>query len=561
MNKIILFLAVAIVVACQSPEKPSKTGLVGDSAMVVCANPIASQVGVDIMKKGGNAVDAAIAVQFALCVVHPSAGNIGGGGFMVVRQGDGSTSALDFRETAPAAATTDMYLDKDKNIIPKLSTDGHLASGVPGSVDGMIEAHKKYGTLAWAELIQPAVDLALTGFPITEKMAKSFNEIHDDLLRLNTVKPEFFVRDQWNAGDTLRNTDLGHTLERIRDQGRAGFYEGKTAEDLVAEMKRGNGLITLEDLKNYHSIWRNTLTADYKGYKVISMPPSSSGGLCVIQLLKSLEPYPVQSWGFQKSATIHVMVEAERRVFADRSKYMGDPEFFKVPMAELIDGNYLKDRMSTFNPDSATKSDKVLPGVIPGYESEETTHFSIVDPKGNAVAVTTTLNLSFGSRVVVAGSGFLLNNEMDDFSSKPGEPNVFGVLGGKANSIQPHKRMLSAMSPTILEKDGKLFMVLGSPGGSTIITSVFQTVLNVLEHGMTMEEAVNAPRFHSQWKPDLIMEEPNAIAKADSLELVQKGHIIKARTTYGKVDAILVMKNGKLEGGADHRGDDAARGY
>lgn len=561
MNKIILLLAVAIVVACQAPEKPDRTGLVGDSAMVVCANPIASQVGVDIMKKGGNAVDAAIAVQFALCVVHPSAGNIGGGGFMVVRLADGNTAALDFRETAPAAASTDMYLDKDKNIIPKLSTDGHLASGVPGSVDGMMEAHKKYGTLTWNELVQPAVDLALTGFPVTEKMAKSFNEIHDDLVRLNTVQPEFFLREQWKEGDTLRNTDLGHTLERIRDQGRAGFYEGKTAEDLVAEMKRGKGLITLEDLKNYHSIWRNTLTADYKGYKVISMPPSSSGGLCVIQLLKSVEPYPVQTWGFQTSSTVHLMVEAERRVFADRSKYMGDPEFFKVPMTELIDANYLKERMSTFNPDSATRSDKVLPGVIPGYESEQTTHFSIVDPKGNAVAITTTLNLSFGSRVIVAGSGFLLNNEMDDFSSKPGEPNVFGVIGGKANAIQPHKRMLSAMSPTILEKDGKLFMVLGSPGGSTIITSVFQTVLNVLEHGMTMEEAVNAPRFHSQWRPDLIMEEPNAIGKADSLALVQKGHTIKARTTYGKVDAILVMKNGKLEGGADHRGDDAARGY
>ena len=445
MNKIILLLAVAIVVACQAPEKPARTGLVGDSAMVVCANPIASQVGVDIMKKGGNAVDAAIAVQFALCVVHPSAGNIGGGGFMVVRLADGSTAALDFRETAPAAASTDMYLDKDKNIIPKLSTDGHLASGVPGSVDGMMEAHKKYGTLTWSELVQPAVDLALTGFPVTEKMAKSFNEIHDDLVRLNTVQPEFFLREQWKEGDTLRNTDLGHTLERIRDQGRAGFYEGKTAEDLVAEMKRGKGLITLEDLKNYHSIWRNTLTADYKGYKVISMPPSSSGGLCVIQLLKSVEPYPVQTWGFQTSSTVHLMVEAERRVFADRSKYMGDPEFFKVPMTELIDANYLKERMSTFNPDSATRSDKVLPGVIPGYESEQTTHFSIVDPKGNAVAITTTLNLSFGSRVIVAGSGFLLNNEMDDFSSKPGEPNVFGVIGGKANAKQPHKRMLSAM--------------------------------------------------------------------------------------------------------------------
>jgi gamma-glutamyltranspeptidase/glutathione hydrolase len=330
--------------------------------MVIYANPIASQVGVDIMKKGGNAVDAAIAVQFALCVVHPSAGNIGGGGFMVVRLADGSTAALDFRETAPAAASTDMYLDKDKNIIPKLSTDGHLASGVPGSVDGMMEAHKKYGTLTWSELVQPAVDLALTGFPVTEKMAKSFNEIHDDLVRLNTVQPEFFLREQWKEGDTLRNTDLGHTLERIRDQGRAGFYEGKTAEDLVAEMKRGKGLITLEDLKNYHSIWRNTLTADYKGYKVISMPPSSSGGLCVIQLLKSVEPYPVQTWGFQTSSTVHLMVEAERRVFADRSKYMGDPEFFKVPMTDLLQrplGRVLYNQLINFSLVSSYACDQV----------------------------------------------------------------------------------------------------------------------------------------------------------------------------------------------------------
>jgi gamma-glutamyltranspeptidase/glutathione hydrolase len=560
MKRILLLLLTAAVVACQTPKEPV-VGLVADSAMVVSAQPYASQVGVDIMKKGGNAVDAAIATQFALSVVFPAAGNIGGGGFMVVRLKDGTAATLDFREKAPAAATTDMYLDKDGNVIEGLSLSGHLASGVPGSVDGMVEAHAKYGSLPWKDLVQPAIDLALNGIPVTEREANSLNELQKDLEKYNTVKPEWLTR-AWQKGDTIRWMDMGHTLERIRDNGRAGFYEGKTADDIVAEMQRGKGLITLEDLKNYKSAWREPVVASYKNYRIISMGPPSSGGLCVVQLLKAMEPYPLKDWGHNTPKTVHTMVEAERRIYADRAKYMGDPDFFKVPVAELIDGKYITDRMSTFTPDKATPSVEVSAGIIPGYESEETTHFSVVDKDGNAVAVTTTLNLWFGNKVVVAGSGFFLNDEMDDFSSKPGVPNVFGVTGGTANKIEPNKRMLSAMSPTIVEKDGKLHMVVGSPGGSTIITSVFQVILNVVEHGMGMQAAVDARRVHSQWLPDAVIPEKGALKKEDSLSLVNFGHKITPRPNIGRVDAILVLPNGKLEGGADRtRSDDEARGY
>ncbi len=531
------------------------------NAAVVTANPIASQVGVDILRKGGNAVDAAIAVKFALAVVYPNAGNLGGGGFMVYRGKDGSVSSLDFREKAPAAASRDMYLDKEGNPITDLSLYGQLASGVPGSVAGMAEAFKKYGSLTWQELIQPAIELAEKGFKITEQQAGEFNRYKERFSRLNPKGAAIIKEQSWKAGDLFVQQDLSETLKRIAAQGRDGFYKGKTADLIVEEMKSGNGIITHQDLADYQAIWRNPIVGTYKNYKVISMPPPSSGGVALMALLQSVEKYPLAKWGFQHDSTVRAMVEAERRVYADRATHLGDPDFYKVPVEFLNDAKFNQDRMAKVSLSKATPSDLIKAAKFPGYESEETTHYSIVDKDGNAVSLTTTINGSYGSCVWVAGAGFLLNNEMDDFSVKPGSPNMYGLLGGKANAIEPGKRMLSAMTPTIIEENGKLKMVVGTPGGSTIITSVFQTILNVLEFDMTAQESVSAARFHHQWKPDVIDVEVKAIDSLTRVSLIKDGYKLNKRGAIGRVENIVILPNGKKQTGADPRGDDKAAGY
>lgn len=559
----LLILTVLWLSACQSGNENNQTpitGLITDSAMVVSAHPIASQVGVDVLKDGGNAVDAAVAVQFALAVVYPAAGNIGGGGFMVYRDKSGATDALDYREMAPLASKETMYQDDSGKVDLELSRFGHLAAGVPGTVDGMVQAHKKYGSLPWQKLVQPAIDLAQKGFTLTKKEATGLNDHREKFKQSNSVTPLFATR-HWSEGDTLKLLQLAETLMRIRDHKRAGFYEGKTADLIVAEMNRGNGIITHDDLHNYHSVWRKPIIGQYKDHKIISMPPPSSGGVALMQLFSIIEQYPLEEYSFHSVKSVHYIAEAEKRVYADRATHLGDPDFYLVPTTHLLDKEYLKGQAQSIMADEATPSDSISAGDFSLYESEETTHYSIVDAQGNAVAMTTTLNGSYGSMVVVDSAGFLLNNEMDDFSVKPGVPNMYGLIGGTANAIAPMKRMLSSMTPTIIEKEGKLFLVVGSPGGSTIITSVFQTIINVVDYKMNMQEAVNAGRFHHQWQPDVIWVEENTLDEETRRELREMGHDIQERSPIGRVDAILVRPNGKLEGGADPRGDDTANGF
>lgn len=558
----ILVVSFVVFTSCVTGQLGKRNNEDFKNGMVVSAHPEASKVGIEILKKGGNAVDAAVAVQFALAVVYPNAGNIGGGGFMVYRSAKGEVNALDFREKASVAATRDMYLDAAGNPIVEKSLYGHLAAGVPGSVAGMVEAHKKYGKLSWKEVVQPAIDLAEKGFEITKRQASELNGLHRKLMDINVNGTALVnLESTWQERSLLIQTELANTLKLIQQKGRAGFYEGAVAEAIVAEMQRGKGLMTKEDLKNYRAVWRKPITGNYRGYKVITMPPTSSGGIALIQLLQSVEPYPLNRWGHNSDSTVQVIVEAERRVYADRATHLGDPDFYNVPQKQLLNLDYNKKRMADFNWSAATPSDKVLAGVIKGKESEETTHFSIVDHDGNAVSITTTLNGSYGSLVVVKGAGFLLNNEMDDFSVKPGAPNMYGLVGGEANAIAPNKRMLSSMTPSIVEKDGQLFMVVGTPGGSTIITSVFQTIINVIDFNMDIQSAVAAKKFHHQWLPDEVYVEKDAIDSLAVEKLKAKGYNLLYRGPIGRVDAIIKTKWGSYQGGADPRGDDLAIGY
>lgn len=555
-----------ILCACQSTQvstpKEPEIGPLGEKAMISSAHPLATQAGVEVLKNGGNSFDAAVAVKFALAVVYPRAGNIGGGGFAVWRLNDGSIGSLDFREKAPMAGGRDMYLDEEGNVIDGLSTKGHKAAGVPGSVDGILKLHEKYGTMPLAELIQPAINLAYYGFTITQIQAEEFNEKRADFIEINgddffLVKPE-----PWKKGDTLKFTELAGTLTQIRDRGRGGFYGGIVADQIIKEMQRGGGLITQDDLDNYDAQWREPVTSNYRGHKVISMPPPSSGGVAVLQLLQGAEQYNIAEMGHNTAQTIHLLTELERRVYADRATHLGDPDFYDVPVDMLLDPAYNKERVSTISLKKKTDSQDIKEGEVEVIESVETTHFSIVDPDGNTVSLTTTLNSFFGCKVYVRGAGFFLNNEMDDFSVKPGVANQFGLVGGEANSIQPEKRMLSSMTPTIIEKDGKLKMVVGTPGGSTIITSVFQAILNVIDHGMSMQDAVNATRTHSQWLPDRILVEERPIDPKVLEKLEKMGHVIERREAMGRMDCILVREDGMLEGGADYtRGDNYAEGF
>ena len=527
-------------------------------AAVVSARKEASDIGISVLNKGGSAFDAMIATDLALTVCFPNAGNISGGGFLVYRTASGEVGSLDYREKAPLSAYEKMYLDENGDVIPEKSTLGGLAVGVPGTVAGLVEIHSKFGTLPWEDLVKPAIDLATNGYIVTQKQERSLKSKKDDFIKINGAKT-FYAQD-FKAGDTVKNIALAETLKRISKYGAKGFYQGPVAESLIKRVREAGGIITHEDLIKYKPVWRKPLNFRYKNLNIYSMGPPSSGGICLGQILKMIEPYNINQYDHNSEKAIQLIVEAERRSYSDRSKYLGDPDYNEIPYNQLISDDYLNNRMKSFTFELASESTDIQAGKIESKESEETTHYSILDKEGNAVAVTTTLNGSYGSKVFVEDGGYFLNNEMDDFSIKPGFANMFGLIGSEINSIKPEKRMLSSMTPTIILKDGKLYMILGTPGGSTIITSVLQTILNVHEFGMDIQSAINAPRFHHQWLPEKIEFENGVFDELSMKKLQDKGYDVKQEynRVIGRVDAILVSKSGIITTGADPRGDDSA---
>ncbi len=563
MKKLTYFVLVLLILLFNFSESASRRPVKALNGMVVSSDSLATQVGVEILKKGGNAVDAAVAVGFALAVTYPQAGNIGGGGFMVIRMANGETITIDFREKAPMRASEGMFLDENGNFVPEKSQIGHLSVGVPGSVAGLLLALEKYGTMSRKKVLEPAIKLAEKGFIVNEGLANAFKNAFEHFKKFPSTM-RYFSKDgqPYKAGDRLVQKDLAKVLKLIRDKGRDGFYKGKVADLIVEEMKRGGGLITYEDLENYQPVLRKPVVGNYRGYEIISMGPPSSGGVCLIELLNILENFDLKKYGFGSSYTIHYLVEAMKRVYADRAEYLGDPDFVQIPTDKLLSKEYAKELASEIDTFFATPSSKIIRSVSPISEGAHTTHYSVVDRWGNVVAVTTTINSYFGSMVAVDGAGFFLNNEMDDFSAKPGAPNQFGLLGSKANSIQPGKRMLSSMTPTIVLKNGKPFLILGSPGGSTIITSVLQVILNVVDFDMNIQEAVDAPRIHHQWYPDQIFFERRGLPRDVIENLEKRGHKVVERAGYqGEVQAILIDEKGVKYGAVDPRGYGLAMGY